>query len=126
MVAGFRDSQGLLDPIDGRVHGAESGESEDDILSAAAHDIEEMFLGDPFNVHIEGAGVVNCTGFVHSLVNIVNGNGRDKFLSGELVFSDKLPVDTRDINTGIDQCDQVYGFQGVRRGNQLYRDFHGL
>ena len=52
MVTGFKDSQGLFDSVNGGVHGAEPGESENDIFSITAYDIEEMFWGDPFNVHI--------------------------------------------------------------------------
>ena len=101
MVTGFRDSQGLFDLVDGGVHGAEPGESENDVFSATAHDVEEMFLSDPFNVHIEGASAVDCTSFVCSLVYVVNCNRRDKFLGGEMVFSDKLSVNARDICTRI-------------------------
>ena len=79
----------------------EPGESEDDIFTSTAHDIEEMFLGDPFDVGVESASVTDCTGFVHSLVNVVNSNGGGKFLSGESVFSDKLLVDARDVSTRV-------------------------
>ena len=75
LITGFRDGQGLPHPVDGGVRGAKPGESKDDVFSSTAHDIEEMFLGDPLDVGIEGAGVADCTGFVFSLVNIVDGNG---------------------------------------------------
>ena len=101
MIAGFRDGQGLSDPVDSGVCGMEPGESEDDVFSSASHDIEEMFLSDPFDVGVESASIVNCTGFVHCLVNVVNSDGRGKFLGRELVFSDKLPVDARDVSTRI-------------------------
>ena len=91
----------LLGPVDGRIHGTEPGESEDNVFSAVAHDIEEMFLGNSFNVCIEGTSIADCTSFVHSLVDIVNSDGGGKFLSGELVFSDKLPIDAGDVCTRI-------------------------
>ena len=91
----------------------EPRESEDDVFSSTVHDIEEMFLGNPSDVGVEGAGVANCTSFVHSLVYIANSNGGGKFFSGELVFSDELPVDTRDVSTRINQCGGVDNFEGV-------------
>ena len=86
----------MLGPVDGGVHGSKPRESEDDIFTSATHDVEEMFLSDPFDVGIEGAGVVNCTGFVRSLINVSNGDGGGKFFSGEAVFPDKLPVNAGD------------------------------
>ena len=71
----------------------EPGESEDHVLVATARDVEEMFLSDLFDVGVEGASIMNCTSFVHGLVNVANGDGGGKFLGGESVFSDKLPVD---------------------------------
>ena len=68
------------------------GESKDDVFSSTAHDIEEMFLGNPFDVGIEGADVADCTSFVHSLVNVANSDGAGEFFGGELVLSNKLPV----------------------------------
>ena len=100
----------MPDPVDGRVCSLEPGESEDDVFSSTAHDVEEMFLGDSFDVGIESAGVVNCICFVHGLVNIANSNGGGEFFSGELVFSDKLPVYARDICTRINQCGGVDDF----------------
>ena len=50
LIAGFRDSQGLSDSVSGRVCDTEPGEFKDDVFSAAAHDIEAMFLDNPFNV----------------------------------------------------------------------------
>ena len=91
----------------------EPGDSEDHILAATVHDIEEMLLGDSFDVGVEGAGVVNCTRFVCSLVYVANSNGGDEFLGGESVFSDKLPVNARDVGTRINQCRGVDDFEGV-------------
>ena len=124
LIAGFGDGQSLSDPVNGRVCGTEPEESKDDILASTAHDVEEMFLSNPFNVSIEGAGIMNHTSFVCSLVDIVNGNGGGKFLSGESVFSDKLPVDARDVSTRVYQCGRVDNFEGVREGDQLNRDLH--
>ena len=101
MIARFRDGQGLSDPVDGRVCGTEPGESEDDIFVTTAHDVEEMFLGYPFDVCIEGAGIADSTSFIRGLVDVSNGNGGGEFLGGESVFSDKLPVDARDVSTRI-------------------------
>ena len=74
MVAGFRDSQGLLDPIDGGVCGTKPEESEDDVFSSAAHDADEMFLSYPFNVGVEGTSIADCTCSVCGLVYVANGN----------------------------------------------------
>ena len=100
------------------------GESEDDVLMSAAHDVEEMFLGNPFNVGVEGAGVADCTSFVHSLINVANSDGGGKFLGGESVFSDKLPVNARDVSAGVYQRRGVDDFEGMRGGDQLNRDMH--
>ena len=113
MITRLRDGQSLPGPINGGVGDAEPGESEDDVFSSTAHDVEEMFLGNPFNVHVEGASVTNCTGFVHCLVYVANCDRGGKFLSGEVVFSDKLPVDARDISIGVYQCGGVNDFKGV-------------
>ena len=88
-------------PVNSGVHGSEPGESQDDVFASAAHDVEEMFLGDPFDVGVEGASVADCTGLVRSLVNVANGNGGGELLGGESVFSDKLPVDAGDVGTRI-------------------------
>ena len=118
------DSQGLFDPVNDGISGAEPGESKDDVFSCTTHDIEEMFLGDPFNVGIKGASITDCTSFICGLVYILNGNGEDKFFCGEAVFPDKLPVDARDVGTGVYQCGAVDNFEGVQRGDQLNRNTH--
>ena len=114
----------MFDPVNGGVHDAEPGESKDDILTSTAHDVEEMFLSNSFNIGVEGASIMNCTSFVCSLVDVANSNGGGEFLSGELMFSDKLPVDAGDISTRVYQCRGVDDFEGVRGGDQLYRDTH--
>ena len=113
MIAGFRDSQGLPDPIDGGVCGTEPGESEDDVFSSTTHNVEEMFLGYPFDVRIEGASITDSTSFVCGLVDIVNSNGGGEFLGGESMFPDKLPVYARDVHSRIYQCRGVDNFEGV-------------
>ena len=65
------------------------------------HDVEEMSLNNSFNVRIEGASIMDCTSFVCSLAYIANGNGGGKFFGGELVFSDKFPVNAGDICTRV-------------------------
>ena len=80
---------------------------------ATAYDIEEMFLGDPFNVHVKGASVADYTSFVCSLVYIMNCDGEGKFFGGESVFSDKLPVSAGDISTGVYQYRGVDNFESV-------------
>ena len=113
MIIGFRDGQGLPGSINGGVHNVEPRESKDDILLATAHDVEEVFLGNPFNICIESTGVADSTSLVHSLINIVNSNGGGKFLSGEMMFPDELPVDAGDVSTRIYQCGEVDNFEGV-------------
>ena len=114
----------MFDPVDSGVCGSEPGESENDILSAITHDIEEMFLGNPFDVCVEDISVVDHIHFVSSLVYIANSNGGGEFFHGEAVFSEKLPVNARDISTGVYQCGGVDDFEGVRGGDQLYRNTH--
>ena len=70
----------------------ELGESKDDVFSAIAQDIEEMFLHNLFNVGVEGLSVVYCTSFVCSLVHILDCNRGGEFFSKESAFLDKLPV----------------------------------
>ena len=103
----------MSDPVDGGVHGTEPWESEDDVFTSAAHDVEEMFLSDPFDVGVESASVMDCTSLVRSLVNIVNCNGGSKFFSGEAMFPDKLSVNVGDISTGVYQCRGVNDFEGM-------------
>ena len=116
LITRLRNSQGLLGPVDGGVCDMKPGKSKDDVLLSTAHDIEEMLLSDPFNVHIEGTSIADYTGLVHGLVNIANHNRKGEFLSGEVVFLDKLPVYTRDISTRIYQCGGINDFEGMRRG----------
>ena len=101
LITGFRDSQSLPDPVDDRVGDVKPGKSENDISLAAAHDVEEMFLGDPFNVCVEGASIVDCTSFVYGLIYILDHNGESEFLGGELMFSDILPVNARDVSARV-------------------------
>ena len=112
----------MFDPIDGGVCGAKPEESENDIFSSAAHDVEEMFLSYPFDIGVKGTSIMDCTCFVRSLVYIVNSDGGGKFFCEEAVFPDELPVDARDVSTGVYQCGGVDDFEGVRRGDQLNRD----
>ena len=79
-----------------------------------------MFLGDLFDVGVESASITNCTSFVRSLVNIANSNGGGEFFSRESVFSDKLPVNARDVGTGVHQCGGANNFKGMRGCDQLY------
>ena len=88
-------------PVDGGVHDLEPRESKDNVFLVTAHDVEEMFLDDPFNVCIEGVGIADCTSFICGLVYILECNGGGKFLGGEQMFPDKLPVNARDIHTRV-------------------------
>ena len=124
MIARFRDGQGLPGPIDGGVGGTEPEESKDDVFLATAHDGEEMLLGNPFDVHVQGTSVTDCACFVRHLVNVVNGDEESKLFSGESVFSDKLPVNAGDIGTRVYQCRGINDFKGMQGGDQLYRDMH--
>ena len=124
LVAGFRDGQSLFCPVNSGICDMKSRESKDDIFMSAPHDIEKVFMSDSFYVGVEGASEANSTSFVCSLVDITNGNGGGKFFHGEVMFSDKLPVDARDVSTGVYQHRGVNDFEGVRRGDQLNRDTH--
>ena len=101
MITGFWDGQGLFYPVNSRVHDSKLGKSEDNVLSAAVHDIEEMFLDSPFNVHVEGASVADYTSFVCGLVHVSDCDGGSEFLSRESVFSEKLPVNAGDVDTRV-------------------------
>ena len=46
-------------------------------------------------------------------------DGNIEFYDGEGVFSDKLPVNTRDVCATINQGANVNDFQCVRGGNEL-------
>ena len=72
-----------------------------------------MFWGDHFDVGVQGVGVADRAGLVCGLIDISNSNGRCKFFSGETVFSDKLPVNARDISTRVNRCGGVDDFKGV-------------
>ena len=85
----------------------EPGESEDDIFSSTSHNIEEVFLGDLFDVCIEDASIVDHTSLVYSPAYIADCNRGGKFLSRESVFPDKLSVNVGDI------CTRVYQHRGV-------------
>ena len=79
----------------------EPGESEDYVFSSITHDVEEMFLGDPFNVCIESASIMDCTSLVCSLVYVSNSNRGGEFFCRKVMFSDKLPVNTGDVGTRV-------------------------
>ena len=50
LVTGFWNGQGLFGLVNDGVCGTEPGESEDDVFSSTAHDIEEVLLDNPFDV----------------------------------------------------------------------------
>ena len=88
LITGLRDSQSLSGLVDSGVGDMEPEKSEDDVFLATTHDVEEIFLGDPFDVHVQGTGIVDGTCFIHGLIDILNNDKGCKFLSGELVFPD--------------------------------------
>ena len=91
----------MFGSVDGRIRGTKPRSSEDDIFSSTAHDVEEMFLGDPFNVSVEGASVTDHTSFVCSLVNIANHDRGGEFLGRQSMLLDELPVNVGDVHTRI-------------------------
>ena len=64
----------MFDLVNGWVCDAKPGESENDILLAISHDVEEVFLGNPFNASVESASIVDSTGLVCSLIYVTNSN----------------------------------------------------
>ena len=64
--------------------------------------MEEVFLSNPFDVGEESTGETNFSFFVRGLVYISDFDGNVKFCGGKGVFSDKLPVDARDVCATID------------------------
>ena len=101
LVIGFRSSQSLSHPVNGGVCDTKLGESKDDILQVTAYDVTEVFLSNPFDVCVKGINVIDSICFIYGLVHVLDNNGGSKFFSRELVFSDKLPVDARDVNTRV-------------------------
>ena len=97
----------------------EPGESKDNIFPATRHDVEEMFLYDAFYVGKEGAGEADFPVFVQDLINVLYFNGDIKFCGRKGVFSDKLPVDARDVCATVNQGMSVDNFQHVERGDEL-------
>ena len=110
MIAGFGDSQGLSGPVNGGVCNMEPGEPEDDVLSATTHDIEEVLLGNPFDVHAKGTSIMDYTSFVYGPVNILDCNRAGEFLGEELIFPDELSVNVGDVSAGVYQCRGVDNF----------------
>ena len=111
-------------PVNNWVCSIEPRESKYNVLSATTHNIEEMFLGNLFNIHLESTSVVNGISFVRSLVYVVNSDQGGKLFHREVMFSDKLLVNVGDISTRVYQCGGVDNFQSVRGGDQLYWDMH--
>ena len=85
-----------------------------------------MFLCNILNVGKKGAGEADFPVLVGGLVNVLYFDGDIKFCSGKGVFSDKLPVNTGDVSTTVDQGASVNDFQHVRRGDKLQGDSHCL
>ena len=111
-------------PVNSRVHDSKLGKSEDNVLSAAVHDIEEMFLDNLFDVCVESVSIANCKGFICCLVHILDCDEGSKFFHKESVFSDELPFYTGYISTRVYQCGGVNDFECVREGDQLNGDSH--
>ena len=97
----------MFSPVNSGVCDAEPEESKNDVFPTATHDVEEVFLCNPFNVCVKSASVMDCAGFVCGLVYIVDKNRGGEFLDGELVSPDKLSVDAADISA------RVYQHRGV-------------
>ena len=72
--------------------------------------MEEVFLGDPFDVGKEGTGKTDFSAFVRGLVYVSDFDGNVKLCGGKGVFSDKLPVNARDVCTTVDQGTSVDNF----------------
>ena len=64
LITFFRDGDGLARPVDGGVGDLESRKFEDDIFSFTRHDMEEMFLGNSFDVGEKGRGEMDFSIFV--------------------------------------------------------------
>ena len=86
MVTGFRDSHGQLCLVNSGVCDTEPGESENNIFLSAVHDIEEMFLSNPLNYCVQGAGVADYTSLVHGLIYVSDNDGRSEFFIGSQCF----------------------------------------
>ena len=119
LITSFWDGDGLTRPINDEVGGLELGESKDNIFPATRHDMEEVFLCDAFYVDKEGAGEVDFPIFVWGLVDVSYFDGDIKFCGGKGVFSNKLPVNARDVCATINQGMSVDNFQCVERDDEL-------
>ena len=58
------------------------------------------------------------------MVSISGSYGDRKFCGGEVVFSNKVLVYTRDICATINRCLGIDDFHGVRGNDQLNVDLH--
>ena len=106
-------------PINGGIGVLEPGESEDNIFSPTRHDVEEIFLCNAFYVGKEGTNEVNFSFFVWGLIVISYFDGDIKFHGGKGVFSDKLPVNAKDVYATVNQGMSVNNFQHVGRSDEL-------
>ena len=79
-------------------------------ITATAHDVEEMFLGNSFNVCAQSADIANGTGFIQSLVNISDSDEGFKLFCRKLVFPEKLPVNAGDVSIRVYQHRRVNDF----------------
>ena len=101
-------------PVNCGVGGLKPGQPKDNIFSATRHDMEEIFLCNAFYVGKEDASEVDFPIFVGGLVNVLYFDRDIEFHGGKKVFSDKLPIDARDVCATVDQGASVDNFQHVR------------
>ena len=79
--------------------------------------MEEVFLCNIFYVGKEGASEADFPIFVWGLVDVLYFDGDIEFHGGEQVFSDKLPVDARDVyatvKQGFNMWEEVMSCRGI-------------
>ena len=86
--------------------------------------MEGYFLGESLDVNEQITSVLDVTTFVIGVVGISGLYGDGKFHGGEVVFSDKVLVYTRNVCAAINQCSGIDDFHGVQGNDQLNGDLH--
>jgi hypothetical protein len=124
LIGGFRDGDHWFFPINDGISGAKPGESEDDIFVSTVHDMEDGFLGNSFNVNEECHGIKNVAFLIGGLVDIFDFDGYRKAISGQLVLSNKGPVDTGDFCSIVNKSRGFNGFKSVRRCHKANGDLY--
>ena len=86
--------------------------------------MESYFLGESLDVDEQITSVPDVTTFVIGVVSVSGSYGDGKFHSREVVFLNKVLINTGNVCTAINQCLGIDNFHGVQGNNQLNGDLH--